>query len=79
MLRLQRFGFTTTDFSTGSQKEVNELGIGTVSGEVAWVLGCRRLAFITATSPGLLFSISGSDLRQLLKSNKELENRLWQT
>jgi len=69
----------TTDSSTGVQVEIDELGIGTVFGEIAWVLGCRRLASITATSPGLLFTITGYALRQLSKSNTELENRLWRT
>ena len=53
--------------------------MGTVFGEIAWVLKCPRLASITATSPGLLFTISGDDLRRLSASNKALENRLWQT
>lgn len=65
--------------STGAPVEIDELGMGTVFGEIAWALKCPRLASIKATSPGLLFTISGDDLRRLSKSNKELENRLWQT
>jgi hypothetical protein len=67
------------DSSTGAQVEIDELGIGSVFGEIACVLGCRRLASIRATSPGLLFTIPGHTLRQLLRSNNELEKRLWKT
>ncbi len=68
-----------TDPSTGERKEIDELGMGSVFGEIACLLGCSRLASIIATSPGLLFTISGSVLRELTSSNSELANRLWRT
>ena len=70
---------TTKAPITGADVDIDELGMGTVFGEIAWALGCRRLATITATSPGLMFKISGKVLRELSESNEELENRLWQT
>lgn len=70
---------TTKDSVIGAEVEIDELGMGSVFGEIAWVLKCHRLATIRATSPGLMFTISGEILRQLSESNKELENRLWKT
>eukprot|EP00957_Ditylum_brightwellii_P212353 15367198-Ditylum_brightwellii.AAC.2 len=59
--------------------ELDELGMGSVFGEMAWALKCPRGASIIATSPGLLFTISGPRLRELASSNKEIEKRLWET
>lgn len=69
----------TNDSANGDPIEIDELGMGSVFGEIAWVLQCPRLASIKATSPGIMFTISGEDLRRLSKSNTELERRLWQT
>ena len=69
----------STDPSTGERKEIDEYGCGTIFGEIACLIGCRRLASIIATSPGLMFTISGPVLRELTKSNLELQERLWRT
>lgn len=70
---------STMDRSKGSSIDIDELGMGTVFGEIAWVLKCPRLASITATSPGLLLSIPGDSLRQIADSNQQLERKLWLT
>ena len=63
----------------GNEVEIDELGMGSVFGEIAWALNSIRGATIRATSPGLLFTILGSKLRELAYSNDELERRLWKT
>lgn len=63
----------------GESVLLDELGMGSVFGEIAWAMQCKRGASITATSPGLLFTISGPKLRDIAESNLELETRLWQT
>jgi hypothetical protein len=63
----------------GDEIEIDELGMGNVFGEIAWALNSLRGATIKATSPGLLFTILGTKLRELSASNEKLERRLWQT
>jgi len=63
----------------GDEIEIDELGMGNVFGEIAWALNSLRGATIKATSPGLLFTILGTKLRELAASNEKLERRLWQT
>jgi len=63
----------------GDNVVLDELGMGSVFGEIAWAMQCKRGASITATSPGLLFTIRGPKLREIAESNAELETRLWQT
>ena len=53
--------------------------MGSVFGEIAWVMKSKRGATITATSPGLLFTITGPKLSELADLNAELESRLWET
>ena len=59
--------------------ELDELGMGSVFGEIAWALKCKRGASIVATSPGLLFSIPGSKLRKISEENDDLNDALWET
>ena len=65
--------------SMGKQVEIDELGFGSVFGEISWALKCTRGASIIATSPGLMFTIQGKILSGFTKSNIELEKRLWET
>ncbi len=53
--------------------------MGSVFGEIAWALNIIRGATITATSPGLLFTISGEKLRDIADTYSELNERLWDT
>lgn len=78
---LARGTVTVSYESETANEEVNvvELGMGSIFGEIAWVLNRERGATIRATSPGLIFSIKGSKLREICDSNKELENNLWVT
>jgi len=69
----------THESSSGDMVEIDELGFGSVFGEIAWGLKCTRGASIVATSPGLLFTIQGDILRRLAKSNEHLEIQLWET
>lgn len=64
---------------SGEQVIIDELGMGSVFGEIAWALNCIRGATIVATSPGLLFTIPGSLLRDIAESNEQLEKKLWET
>ena len=64
---------------SGEVIEIDELGMGAVFGKIAWALQCRRGAIIIATSPGLLFTIGGSQLKNIAATNEELGNRLWET
>ena len=63
----------------GEKIELDELGMGSVFGEIAWALRSRRGASIIATSPGLLFNIPGHKLREIADNNKVLSDRLWDT
>lgn len=63
----------------GEKIELDELGMGSVFGEIAWALKSKRGASIIATSPGLLFKIDGNILRDLAQRNKMLSDRLWDT
>eukprot|EP00636_Phaeomonas_parva_P016734 CAMPEP_0118861900 /NCGR_PEP_ID=MMETSP1163-20130328/7276_1 /TAXON_ID=124430 /ORGANISM="Phaeomonas parva, Strain CCMP2877" /LENGTH=1346 /DNA_ID=CAMNT_0006795747 /DNA_START=269 /DNA_END=4309 /DNA_ORIENTATION=+ len=54
-----------------------ELGIGCVFGEISWALGTKRTATIRATSPGVLFKISGHDLTKITAKNDLLMNSIW--
>ena len=63
----------------GETVEIEELGFGSVFGEIAWVLKCNRGASIVASSPGLLFTITGSKLRGMADANFNLETCLWET
>ena len=69
----------TSDVSKEGEVHNVELGMGSIFGEIAWVLGRERGATIKATSPGLIFSIQGSKLREICSSNLDLENNLWET
>ena len=65
---------------SGEKMVIDELGMGSVFGEIAWALNNGiRGATILATSPGLLFSIRGTVLRNIAESNKQLETKLWDT
>ena len=64
---------------SGETFEIDELGMGSVFGEISWALNCIRGATIVATSPGLMFTICGEKLKDIAGSNKELERRLWET
>ena len=64
---------------SGENIELDELGMGSVFGEIAWALKCKRGANIISTSPGLLFTISGPKLRNIAEQNDELNRRLWET
>ncbi|GMI19309.1 hypothetical protein TeGR_g7785, partial [Tetraparma gracilis] len=63
----------------GEKLELDELGMGSVFGEIAWALRSARGASIIATSPGLLFNIAGSKLREIADNNRDLSDRLWDT
>jgi sodium/hydrogen exchanger 10/11 len=63
----------------GEKIELDELGMGSVFGEISWALKSSRGASIIATSPGLLFKIAGSKLTQLANQNPDLSDRLWDT
>jgi hypothetical protein len=63
----------------GEKIALDELGMGSVFGEIAWALKSKRGASIIATSPGLLFKIPGDSLRNIANNNKELSDRLWDT
>jgi|EP00979_Chaetoceros_neogracilis_P005615 hypothetical protein len=76
---LARGTVTVSTQDDGNEVEIDELGMGSVFGEIAWALNSIRGATIRATSPGLLFTILGSKLRELAESNDELERRLWET
>jgi cAMP-binding proteins - catabolite gene activator and regulatory subunit of cAMP-dependent protein kinases len=78
---LARGTVTVSYESETTNEEVNvvELGMGSIFGEIAWVLNRERGATIRATSPGLIFSIKGSKLHEICDLNKELENSLWVT
>ena len=52
--------------------QIDELGMGSVFGEISWALNVKRGATIKATSPGLLFTIEGSKLREIARSNSKL-------
>jgi len=63
----------------GEKIELDELGMGSVFGEIAWALKSKRGASIIATSPGLLFTISGQKLREIAERETDLADRLWDT
>jgi sodium/hydrogen exchanger 10/11 len=63
----------------GEKIELDELGMGSVFGEISWALKSARGASIIATSPGLLFKIAGSKLTELANKNPDLSDRLWDT
>ena len=63
----------------GEKIELDELGMGSVFGEIAWALRCKRGANIVATSPGLIFTIPGSILRNIASENQDLNDSLWET
>ena len=63
----------------GEKIELDELGMGSVFGEIAWALKSKRGASIIATSPGLLFKINGTVLREVAAKNNALNDRLWDT
>jgi len=63
----------------GEKIELDELGMGSVFGEISWALKSSRGASIIATSPGLLFKIEGSKLTNLANTNPDLADRLWDT
>lgn len=65
--------------ASGEDNEIEELGMGSVFGEIAWALDSTRRATIIATSPGLLFTISGPKLKEIAKANPELDKKLWET
>lgn len=64
---------------SGDVYGVEELGMGSVFGEIAWALDSIRRATIVATSPGLLFTIDGKKLKEIAKANPKLEQQLWET
>jgi len=64
---------------SGEHVEIDELGMGSVFGEISWALNSLRGASIVATSPGLLFTIRGETLRTIAEENAELEKGLWET
>lgn len=65
---------------SGETVELDELGMGSIFGEIAWALRSKkRGAKIVATSPGLLFKIAGNKLSKIAEENKELYDRLWDT
>jgi hypothetical protein len=68
-----------SEITANEEVNVVELGMGSIFGEIAWVLNRERGATIKATSPGLIFSIKGSKLHEICHSNKELEYNLWET
>lgn len=65
--------------SVGEIIEIEELGMGSVFGEIAWALDATRRATIIATSPGLLFTISGSKLKEIANAYSDLDRKLWET
>lgn len=67
------------DKSSGERIEVDELGIGSVFGEISFLLSHRRGASIVASSSGLVYTIDGQALRRFCKVNLQLEERLWQS
>ena len=64
---------------SGDNIEIEELGIGSVFGEIAWALKSKRGASIIATSPGLLFTINSSSLHLIAEANENLDFKLWET
>jgi CRP-like cAMP-binding protein len=69
----------TYETESGKHIEIEELGIGSVFGEIAWALKGKRGASIIASSPGLLFTINSSSLRHIAGANEQLETKLWET
>ena len=67
------------DKSSGERIEVDELGLGSVFGEISFLLSHRRGASIVASSSGLVFTIDGQALRHFCSLNPQLEERLWQS
>ena len=67
------------DKSNGERIEVDELGLGSVFGEISFLLSHRRGASIVASSSGLVFTIDGQALRHFCSLNPQLEERLWQS
>ena len=65
--------------SSGESIEVDELGQGSVFGEISFLLSHRRGASIVASSSGLVFTIDGHALRHFCSLNPQLEARLWQS
>ena len=59
--------------------EVDEIGIGSVFGEISFLLGRRRGASIVASSSGLVFTIGGLALRHFITIHPALESSLWTT
>ena len=67
------------DKPSGERVEVDEIGIGSVFGEISYLLARRRGASIVASSSGLVFTIDGHALRHFIAINPQLEDSLWKT
>lgn len=63
----------------GEKIQLEELGMGSVFGEIAWAMRSKRGASVIATSPGLLFRMNGEKLREIAQRNHDLSDRLWDT
>ncbi len=57
--------------------EIGLLGVGSVAGEMACILGGRRSATVTAVGACLCFQIPGLAMAELVKSSTVLHQRLW--
>ena len=56
---------------------IDSFGPGSIIGEMAVLTGMPRTATVIAESPVTVLWISSRKMRTLIKSSKELENRLW--
>ncbi|MFC2113254.1 cation:proton antiporter [Bacteroidota bacterium] len=56
---------------------VDILGPGSVIGEMAVLTGLPRTASVSAESPVTVLWMSTSKMKSIMKSSKDLENRLW--
>ena len=56
---------------------IDILGPGSVIGEMAVLTGMARTATVTAESPVTVLWMSTSRMKSIMKTSKDLENRLW--
>jgi NhaP-type Na+/H+ or K+/H+ antiporter/CRP-like cAMP-binding protein len=57
--------------------EIGLLGVGSVAGEMASILGGRRSATVAAMGACLCFQIPGPAMKELVQSSTVLRQRLW--
>ena len=62
-----------------SKVKVDELGVGSVIGELACLTQQNRFASVRITSPSIMFCIKSEQLLNIVADSPELENSLWQT